>query len=124
MNNISNIHKSFSFTIIVIISSFVGIIMSMHYSNSKYNYYFKESYENSYDTTKKIYPKIDTDYSNLVVNIGNYENKKNPEYSVPVQLILGKIKKVNNPYLPELELAFLENDNKYFILNRDLNIKR
>ena len=124
MNNISNIHKSFSFTIIVIISTFVGIIMSLHYSNSKNNYLFTESFENSYDTTKKIYPKIVYDYSNLVVNSGNYENKKNPEYSVPVQLILGKIKKVNNPYLPELELAFLENDNKYFILNRDLNIKR
>ena len=124
MNNISNIHKSFSFTIIVIISSFVGIIMSMHYSNSKYNYYFKESYENSYDKTKKIYPKITNDYSMINVNIGNIENKNSPEFSVPVQLILGKIKKVNNPYLPELELAFLENDNKYIILNRDLNIKR
>ena len=46
------------------------------------------------------------------------------EFSVPVQLVLGKIKKVNNPYLPKLELAFLENDTKNFILNRDLNIKR
>ena len=97
--------------------------MSMHYSNSKYNYYFKEYYENPYDTTKKIYPKIDNEYSKLVLNIGNYENKKNPEYSVPVQLILGKIKKVNNPYLPVLGLAFLENENKYIIFDRDLNIK-
>ena len=124
MNNISNIHKSFSFTIIVIISTFVGIIMSLHYSNSKYNYLFTESLENSYDTTIKIYSKLGHDYSIIGVNIGNYENKNYPEFSVPVQLILGKIKKVNNPYLPELELAFLENDNKYFILNRGLNIKR
>ena len=124
MNNISNIHKSFSFTIIVIISTFVGIIMSLHYSNSKYNYLFKVSFENSYDATKKTYHKIDKEYSDIVVNIGKFENENYPEFSVPVQLILGKIKKVNNPYLPELELAILENDNKYFILNRDLNIKR
>ena len=124
MNNISNLHKSFSFTIIVIFSTFVGIIMCLHYSNSKNNYLFTESFENSYDTTKKLYSKLDHDYSSIVVNIRNYGNKKYPEFSVPVQLILGKIKKVNNPYLPKLELAFLENDNKYLILNRDLNIIR
>ena len=58
------------------------------------------------------------------MNIINLEIKNYPEYSVPVQLVLGKIKKVNNPYLPELKLAFLENDKKYLILNRDLDIKR
>ena len=55
MNNISNIHKSFSFTIIVIISTFVGIIMSLHYSNAKYNYFFTDSFENVIDTSEKIY---------------------------------------------------------------------
>ena len=79
MNNISNIHKSFSFTIIVIISTFVGIIMSLHYSNSKYNYLFTESLENSYDTTKKIYSKLGHDYRIIGVNIGNFENKNYPE---------------------------------------------
>ena len=123
MNNISNIHKSFSFTIIVIISTFVGIIMSLHYSNSKYNYLFTDSLENSYDTSKKIYSKVEHDYSRIGVNIINFENNNYPEFSVPVQLILGKIKKVNNPYLPELELAILENDNKNIIFNRYLNIK-
>ena len=124
MNNISNIHKSLSFTIIVIISTFVGIIMSLHYSNSKINYLFTESFDNSYDTTKKIYSKLNHNYSSIGVIIGEFENKNYPEFSVPVQQILGKIKKVNNPYLPELQLAFLEIDNKYFILNRDLNTKR
>ena len=124
MNNISNIHKSFSFTIIVIFSTFVGIIMCLHYSNSKINYLFTESFDNSYYTTKKIYSKLNHNYSSIGVIIGEFENKNYPEFSVPVQLILGKIKKVNNPYLPELQLAFLEIDNKYFILNRDLNIKR
>ena len=124
MNNISNIHKSLSFTIIVIISTFVGIIMSLHYSNSKNQYFFTESFENSLDTSKKIYSKLDHDYSSIWGEIVHFENKNYPEYSVPVQLILGKIKKVNNPYLPELELAFLENDNKYFILNINQNIKR
>ena len=59
-----------------------------------------------------------------MVKILYFENKNYPEFSVPVQLVLGKIKRINNPYLPELELALLENDNKYYILNRDLNIKR
>ena len=124
MNNISNIHKSFSFTIIVIISTFVGIILSLHYSNSKYYNLFTESFEKSLDTSKKIYSKLDHDYSSIGGEIVNFENKNYPEFSVPVQLVLGKIKKVNNPYLPKLELAFLENDTKNFILNRDLNIKR
>ena len=123
MYNISNIHKSFSFTIIVIISTFVGIIMSTHYSNSKNNYLFTESFENLFDTSKKIYSKIEYDYSRIGVNIINIENNNYPEFSVPVQLILGKIKKVNNPYMPELKLAFLENDKKYLILNRNLDIK-
>ena len=98
--------------------------MCLYYSNSKNNYLFTESFENSYDTTKKLYSKLDHDYSRIGVNIRNYGNKNYPEFSVPVQLILGKIKKLNNPYLPKLELAFLENDNKYLILNRDLNIIR
>ena len=61
MNNISNIHKSLSFTIIVIISTFVGIIMSLHYSNSKYNYLFTESFENIFNTSKKMYSKVEHD---------------------------------------------------------------
>ena len=124
MNNISNIHKSFSFTIIVIISTFVGIILSLQYSSSKNHYFFTESFENSSDTLKKIYSELDDDYSSIGRKIVNFENMNYPEFSVPVQLVLGKIKKVNNPYLPKLELAFLENDTKNFILNRDLNIKR
>ena len=123
MNYISNIHKSFSFTIIVIISTFAGIIMSLHYSNSKYNYLFTNSFENLFDTSKKIYSKVEHDYSSIGVNIVKFEKNNYPEFSVPVQLILGKIKKVNNPYIPELKLAFLENDKKYLILNRDLDIK-
>ena len=124
MYNISNIHKSFSFTIIVIISTFVGIIMSLHYSNSKYNYLFTNSFEKLFDTSKNIYSKVEHDYSSIGVNIVKFEKNNYPELSVPVQLILGKIKKVNNPYIPELKLAFLENDKKYLILNRDLDIKR
>ena len=124
MNKISNLHKSFSFTIIVIISTLVGIILSLHYSNSKHNYLFTETFENSLDKTKILYSKLDHDYRRIGVNIVNFEKKNYPEYSAPVQLVLGKIKKVNNPYLPELELAFLENDNKYINLNGALNINR
>ena len=124
MNNISNLHKSFSFTIIVIFSTFVGIILCLHYANPKIKYLFTESFENIFDTSKKIYSKVEHDYRGIGMNIINLEIKNYPRYSVPVQLVLGKIKKVNNPYLPELKLAFLENDKKYLILNRDLNIKR
>ena len=124
MNNISNLHKSFSFTIIVIFSTLVGIILCLHYANPKIKYLFTESFENIFDTSKKIYSKVEHDYSRIGVNIINFENNNYPEFSVPVQLVLGKIKKVNNPYLPELKLAFLENDKKYLILNRDLDIKR
>ena len=124
MNNISIIHKSFSFTIIVIISTFVGIILSLIYSSSKNHYFFTESFENSSHTLKKIYSELDDDYSSIGGKIVNFENMNYPEFSVPVQFVLGKIKKVNNPYLPNLELAFLENDTNNFILNRDLNIKK
>ena len=124
MNNISNLHKSFSFTIIVIFSTFVGIILCLHYANPKIKYLFTESFENIFDTSKKIYSKVEPDYNRIGVNIINFENNNYPEFSVPVKLVLGKIKKVNNPYLPELKLAFLENDKKYLILNRDLDIKR
>ena len=123
MNNISNLHKSFSFTIIVIFSTFVGIILCLHYSNPKKKYIFTESFENLFDTSKKIYSKVEHDYNRIGVNIINFENNNYPEFSVPVKLVLGKIKKVNNPFFPELELVFLENDNKYIILNSDLNIK-
>ena len=124
MNNISNIHKSFSFTIIVIFSTFVGIILCLHYANPKIKYLFTESFENSFDTSKNIYSKIDHDYSGIGRDLVKLEIKNFPRYSVPVQLVLGKIKKVNNPYMPELKLAILENDKKYLILNRDLDIKR
>ncbi len=97
---------------------------SKDYSSSKNHYFITESFENSSDTLKKIYSELDDDYSSIGGKIVNFENMNYPEFSVPVQLVLGKIKKVNNPYLPKLELAFLENDTKNFILNRDLNIKR
>ena len=124
MNYISNLHKSYSFTITVIISTFFGIILSLYYSNSKNRYFITESFENSLDTSKRIFSKLNHDYSSIGGKFVNFENMNYPEFSVPVQLVLGKIKKVNNPYLPKLELAFLENDTKNFILNRDLNIKR
>ena len=71
MNNISNINKSFSFTIIVIIFTFVGIILCLHYSNQKKKYLFTESFENIFDTSKKIYSKVEHDYSRIGVNIIN-----------------------------------------------------
>ena len=55
MNNISEVHKSFSFTIIVIISTFVGIISSLHYSNSKNKYLITEFIQKSLDTRKKYF---------------------------------------------------------------------
>ena len=53
MNNISNIHKSPAFTILVIIFTFIGIISSFQYSKYK-NSLFNESFIHSSDISKKI----------------------------------------------------------------------
>ena len=61
MNNISNIHKSPAFTILVIIFTFLGIISSFQYSKYK-NSLFNESFKYSSGISKKKYSKFNNDY--------------------------------------------------------------
>ena len=64
MNNISNIHKSPAFTILVIIFTFIGIISSFQYSKHK-NSLFNESFKYSSGIRKKMSSKFDHDYRRI-----------------------------------------------------------
>ena len=120
MNYISNIHKSFSFTILLIVSTLIGIILSLHYSNSGNNYLFPKTSENLTVRPKKIYS--DYDYRRIDENTVNIKNIKYPVNSVPVKVVLGKIKKIENPYFPKLHLAFIDLDKNFISLKHDLSL--
>ena len=119
MYNISNIHNSFVFTILVIISTAIGIISSFQYSKHKdslFNESFKFSSgisEKNYSNFNNVYRRIDLDYESL-------KYSKYPIGSVPVKVVLGKIKKIENPYLPKLHLAFIDVDKNFISLNNHL----
>ena len=119
MHNISNIHNSFAFTILVIISTAIGIISSFQYSKHKdslFNESFKFSSgisEKNYSNFNNVYRRIDLDYESL-------KYSKYPIGSVPVKVVLGKIKKIENPYLPKLHLAFIDVDKNFISLNNHL----
>ena len=119
MNNIKNIHRSPVFTILVIISTFFGIIISMHFSKYDNNYLFNDSFENSSQIPKDIYSTNDNAYRRIEFDIGNSEFSKYPIGSVPVKVVLGKIKKAEYPYSPRLHLAFLVENKSLIILNDD-----
>ena len=114
MSIISNIHKSFSFTILVIIATLTGIIVSLHYSNSKNNYFTTMHLNISSGNPSKIYSNYGHEYGRIELDFNSLESSKYPLDSVPVKVVLGKIKKIENPYLPRLHLALLEADKKYF----------
>ena len=118
MNYISNIHKSFSFTILLIVSALVGIILCFHYSNSGKNYLFPKTSENLSVRQKKIF--YDYEYSKIDKNTVNLKNIEYPVDSVPVKVVLGKIKKIEKPYIPNLHLAFIDLDKNFISLNNDL----
>ena len=120
MYNISNIHKSFSFTILLIVSTLIGIILSLHYSNSSDNYLFPKTSENLTVWPKKIYSDYDYGYRRINKNTVSLKYIKYPVNSVPVKVVLGKIKKIENPYLPNLHLAFIDLDKNYISLNHEL----
>ena len=116
MYNISNIHNSFVFTILVIISTAIGIISSFQYSKHKdslFNESFKFSSgisEKNYSNFNNVYRRIDLDYESL-------KYSKYPIGSVPVKVVLGEIKKIENTYLPKLHLAFIDIDKNFISLN-------
>ena len=116
MFNISNIHKSSVFNFIVIIVTFFGIISSIQYSKYNNNFY-KDSFEKYSDIQKNINLKFHNDYRRKDLDFGSLEYCQYPIDSVPVKLVLGKIKKIDNPYLPELHIAFLEGRQEKLVLN-------
>ena len=119
MNNISNIHKSPAFTILVIIFTFIGIISSFQYSKHK-NSLFNESFKYSSGISKKNYSKFNNDYRITDLDYESLKYSKYPIGSVPVKVVLGKIKKIENPYLPRLHLAFLDEGKNFISLNDHL----
>ena len=117
LNIISNIHKSFSFTILVIISTLTGIIVSLHYSNSKNNYFTTKFLKFSSGKPSKIYSNVGHVYRKDELEFTSLEYSNYPLDSVPVKVVLGKIKKIENPYLPNLHLAFIDLDKNFISLN-------
>ena len=88
MNNISNIHKSSAFTILVIIFTFFGIISSFQYSKYK-NSLFNESFKYSSGISKKNFSKYNYDYRITDLDYESLKYSKYPIGSVPVKVVLG-----------------------------------
>ena len=92
------------FTIIVIITMFVGIGMSMVYSKSIEHLLVKRSLQGSNDKTE-IYRTFYYDDSSMIKPYrAKFELYNNPSGSVPIKLKLGKITQVDNPNIPKLDL--------------------
>ena len=115
MNNIKNIHKSPVFTILTIIFTFTGIISSLHYSKDN-NIFFKDSFEKSFEIRKKNFI-VQNNYRTIDLGIGSLEYRDFPIDSVPIKVVLGKIEKIENPYIPELYLSFFEAEKNIISLN-------
>ena len=97
-------YNSLTFTIIVIITMFIGIGMSMTYSKSIQHLVVKLSVQESiYKKNKKIISYYED--SNIIKPYrAKYELYKSPINSVPIKLQLGKITRVNNSNKPKLKL--------------------
>ena len=102
MNYYSSKYNNLFFIITLIIAMLLGIIFSMIYSKS-----FKNKFFINIDTLENSYPQ----YSGKFVEQNSFfqelEFQNYPENSVPIRMTLGKIKKVENPYQPRLNLSFL-----------------
>ena len=97
-------YNSLTFTIIVIITMFIGIVMSMTYSKSIQHLVVKLSVQESiYKKNKKIISYYED--SNIIKPYrAKYELYKSPINSVPIKLQLGKLTRVNNSNKPKLKL--------------------
>ena len=113
MNNISNIHKSFTFNVFAIVSTFIGIIFTIQYSKSENHYDIPKSFRELLDVPKTIYLQNDHSHRRKDKDTVSLDYNKYPIDSVPVKVVLGKIKKIDNPYLPKLHIAFFAVDKKY-----------
>ena len=105
---------SLATTIILIISMFIGIGMSIVYSKSIQNLVVKNSFEPSNNKTKRDSTIYYEDYNIIKPYRAKYELYKSPINSVPTQLQLGKITTLNNSNIPKLELLFSAIDKVAF----------
>ena len=105
---------SLSFTIIVIITMFIGIGMSMVYSKSIKHLLVENSLQQSNDK-KDIYRTFYYDDSSIIKPyIAKFELYNHPSSSVPVKLQLGKIILVSNPNTPKLDFLLSAIDKVAF----------
>ena len=83
---------------------FIGIGMSMVYSKSIKHLLVKNSLQQSTDK-KDLYRTFYYDDSSIIKPYrAKFELYNHPSSSIPVILKLGKISRVDNPYIPKLDL--------------------
>jgi hypothetical protein len=105
---------SLSFTIIVIITMFTGIAMSVVYSKSLKHLLVKNSLQ-PYNDKIEIHSTFYYDDSSIIKPyIAKFELYNHPSSSVPVKLQLGKIIVVSNPNTPKLDLLLSAIDKVAF----------
>ena len=97
-------YNSLTFTIIVIITMFIGIVMSMTYSKSIQHLVVKLSVQESIYKKNKKFISYYEDSNIIKPYRAKYELYKSPINSVPIKLQLGKITRVNNSNKPKLKL--------------------
>ena len=116
-------YNSLTFTIIVIITMFIGIVMSMTYSKSIQHLVVKLSVQESiYKKNKKIISYYED--SNIIKPYrAKYELYKSPINSVPIKLQLGKLTRVNNSNKPKLKLLSVINKDTFETENNNPLIK-
>jgi len=97
-------YNSLTFSIIVIITMFIGIVMSMTYSKSIQHLVVKLSVQESIYKKNKKFISYYEDSNIIKPYRAKYELYKSPINSVPIKLQLGKITRVNNSNKPKLKL--------------------
>ena len=100
MKHYDSKYYSLSFTILVIVSMSIGICLMMVYSKSVKHYFVKHTLS----TSLKNINRYNIDFSNIKLVSTNYKLDNYHKDSVPVKFILGKITKLEKPYVPELDL--------------------
>ena len=114
MTNYNSKYYSLTFTIIVIITMFIGIVMSIVYSKSIQHLAVKHSFQPSNNKTKIYSTFYYEDYNIIKPYRVNFELYESPINSVPIKLKLGKITTLNNSNIPKLELLLSAIDKVTF----------
>ena len=114
MTNYNSKYYSLTFTIIVIITMFIGIVMSIVYSKSIQHLAVKHSFQPSNNKTKRYSTFYYEDYNIIKPYRVNFELYESPINSVPIKLKLGKITTLNNSNIPKLELLLSAIDKVTF----------